>query len=135
MGHFKMLTKPYMRTVIRVLAVYTLAVGIFDLLSLITLTQLNQITSWVVIAVPLLMYSIPLIVFAIMVLFRIRSGAARKVLYVLAGYTFLLFLFVLFEILLGPPGWYKIIAFLDLPALALAGLVLLALRRDTIMYL
>jgi hypothetical protein len=134
MEYATMSMKPYMRTVIKILAIYALASAIFNLLTLISWTP-YQTTNWVAIAVPLLMYSIPLIVFAIMVLFRVRSDAARKVLYVLAGYTFLLFLFVLFEILLGPPGWYKIIALLDLPVLALAGLVLLALRQGTIMYL
>ncbi len=121
-----------MKTIVRILAVYTLALGLFDFV--MALGPLYRTTNWVAVAVPLLM-SVPLIVFAIMVLFRMRSGTAGKVLYVLAVYTILLFLFVLFEILLGPPGWYKIIALLDLPVLALAGLVLLALRRDTIMYL
>jgi hypothetical protein len=132
MEHFKMSAKPSMRTVVRILAMYTLALGLFDFVT--ALGPLYRTTNWVAVAVPLLM-SVPLIVFAIMVLFRIRSGAAKKVLYVLAGYTFLIFLFVLFEILLGPPGWYKIIALLALPVLALAGLVLLALRRGTIMYI
>jgi hypothetical protein len=104
------------------------------LLTLIPWTP-YQTTNWVAIAVPMLMFCIPLIVFAIMVLFRMRRDAARKVLYVLAVYTLLVYLFVLFEILLAPPGWYKIFALLDLPVLALAGLVLLALRRGTIMYL
>jgi hypothetical protein len=133
MEHFKMSTKPAMRTVIRILAIYALTFGLFDFVT--ALGPLYRTANWVAIAVPLLMYSIPLIVFAIMVLFRVRSGAARKVLYVLAVYTILLFLFVLFEILLAPPGWYKIIALLDLPVLALVGLVLMALRRGTIMYL
>ncbi len=131
-----MSTKPSMRTVLKILAVYTLAVGIFDLVPLGTLTQRNQITSWVVIAVPLLMYSIPLIVFATMVLFRTRSGTAKKVLYVLAVYTLLLFLFFFIEMLVPPLDWYRIVVLLlALPVLALAGLVLTALRRGTIMYL
>jgi hypothetical protein len=129
-----MSTKPSMRTVIKILAIYALASAIFNLLTLIPWTP-YQTTNWVAIAVPMLMFCIPLIVFAIMVLFRMRRGAARKVLYVLAVYTLLVYLFVLFEILLAPPGWYKIFALLDLPVLALAGLVLLALRRGTIMYL
>jgi hypothetical protein len=126
--------KPYMRTVIRILAVYALASAIFNLLTLIPWTP-YQTTNWVAIAVPMLMFCVPLIVFAIMVLFRVRSGAARKVLYVLAVYMLLVYLFVLLEILLAPPGWYKIFALLALPVLALAGLVRMALRRGTIMYL
>ena len=125
-------TKPYMGTVLKILAVYTLALGIFELVTLGVWIDSYRTTNWVATVVPLLMFCIPLIVFAIMVLFRIRSGAAKKVLYVLASYTLLLFLFTLFEILFGPPGWHKIIAFLDLPVFALAGLVLSGLRRGTI---
>jgi hypothetical protein len=133
MEYSTMSMKPSTRTAIRILAVYTLVIGLYDFMtSLPWNTQYHP--SWLTIAVPLLM-SIPLIVFAIMVLFRMRSGAAKKVLYVLAGYTFLVYLFVLLEILLAPPGWYKIFVLLALPVLALAGLVLLALRRGTIMYL
>ena len=124
--------KPSMGTILKILAGYTLAFGVFDLLTVIPWMNPYQTTNWLGTAIPLI-YSIPLIVFATMVLFRTRSGTAKKVLYVLAGYTLLLFLFVLVEILIPPLGWYKIVVFLfDLPVLALAGLVLFALRQGTI---
>jgi len=126
--------KPSMRTILKILAVYTLASAVFNFLTLVPWTKPYQTTNWLGFIIPLLMYSIPLIVFATMVLFRIRSGTAKKVLYVLAGYTLLLFLFVLIEMLIPPLDWYRIVVFLfDLPVLALAGLVLFALRRGTIM--
>jgi hypothetical protein len=130
MEYSMMSAKPSMRTVLRILAVYTLAFGVFEL---VTLNPWMK-PKWVGIAIPLI-YSIPLIVFAIMVLFRIRTGAGKIVLSVLAVYTILLFLFVLIEMLVPPPDWYRIVvALLCLPVLALAGLVLFALRRGTIMY-
>ena len=126
--------KPSMRTILKILAGYTLAFGVFELLTVIPWMNPYQTTNWLGTAIPLLMYSIPLIVFATMVLLRIRSGAAKKVLYVLAGYTLLLFLFVLIEMLIPPLDWYRIVVFLfDLPVLALAGLILFVLRRGTIM--
>lgn len=125
--------KPSMRTILKILAGYTLAFGVFELLTVIPWMNPYQTTNWLGTAIPLI-YSIPLIVFATMVLFRIRSGTAKKVLYVLAGYTLLLFLFVLIEMLIPPLDWYRIVVFLfDLPVLALAGLVLFALKRGTIM--
>jgi hypothetical protein len=125
--------KPSMRTILKILVVYTLASAVFNFLTLILWMKPYQTTNWLGTAIPLI-YSIPLIVFATMVLFGIRSGTAKKVLYVLAGYTLLLFLFVLIEMLIPPLDWYRIVVFLfDLPVLALAGLVLFALRRGTIM--
>ena len=126
-------TKLSLRTILKILAGYTLAFGVFELLTVIPWMNPYQTTNWLVSAIPL-MYSIPLIVFAAMVLFRIRSGAGITVLSILAGYTLLLFLFVLIEILIPPLDWYRIVVcLLDLPVLALAGLVLFALKRGTIM--
>jgi len=126
-------TKPSMRTILKILAGYTLAFGVFELVTVIPWTKPYQTSNWLQVAVPLI-FDIPVVVLAVMILFRIKGVAGKTVLSVLAGYTLLLFLFFLIEMLIPPLDWYRIIVLLFyLPVLALAVLVLFALRRGTIM--